>query len=463
MLVMRNFGFLGLHTAIHSHSKLARDRLVDFTGEIQVRRRNDEDISDRDVSQVCHHSADVWHQDFVGEPVENGGRNMISFQNDSTIPLDTVNSKSKLYAKELVPIPLSLSWSNTRSMKVPYNGLIDAGIPFHTSFCNELLCQPLLLQNSSKRNITVKVEIRKLNFCGERKLYIASSLRSGPAIHNNRRGPFLVYEAYTSCAYHTVDPHFLDEFKIKLPFNLTEGLSDMSADDANDGKLIILFSVYNVSVKAKKKWSLISKQKGPKHDGEDNSNENCELNSISPFPQDLLGCGFLPLCPKNDSTCLISDGKHDVKLKYLSRPEVCSSRQSEDGLIGKDGSDFAPESLILEPIDPLALVEKESIHGTNLFPEIWDQSTAKSANELLADVDDILQQTSDRFHDGSIPDHMRSENDVPPPGHLSTPSSISSLSAATDSVSSRKKKDREIIHHLRKTSRLNEVMILKVS
>ena len=461
MLVIRNFGFLGLHSAIHSHSKLARDRLVDFTGEIQTRRRSNVDISDRGASDIFHNCADAWHQDFVGEPVENGGRNIISFKNKKAPPMDDLHSK--LYAKELGPIPLSLSLSNTRPLKIPYNGLIDAGIPFHTSFCNELLCQPLLLQNSSKRNITVKVEVRKLHFCGERKSYVATSLQ-GPAIHNNRRGPFLVNEAYTSCAYHTVDPHFLDEFKIKLPFNLAEDLSERSANGAGNGKLIIFFSVYNVSVKEKKKWSLISKQKGQRHDGEDNS-ENCERNPTSPFPQELLGCGFLPLCPKNDSTCLISDGKHDVKLKYLARPYeyVCSSRQSEEGLMEKDRNDFVPESLILEPIDPLALVERESIHGTDLFPEIWDQCTAKSSNELLADVDDILQQTSDRFNDGPITDNMRSESDVLPHGHLSTPSSISSLSAATDSVSSRKKKDREIIHHLRKTSRLNESMILKVS
>jgi len=41
MLVMRNFGYLGLHAVVHSRSSLARDRLVDFTGELQIRRRNE--------------------------------------------------------------------------------------------------------------------------------------------------------------------------------------------------------------------------------------------------------------------------------------------------------------------------------------------------------------------------------------------------------------------------------------
>ena len=39
MLVMRNFGFLGLHSSIHFQSKLACDRLVDITGDAQVRRQ----------------------------------------------------------------------------------------------------------------------------------------------------------------------------------------------------------------------------------------------------------------------------------------------------------------------------------------------------------------------------------------------------------------------------------------
>ena len=42
MLVIRNFGYLGVHSSIHPHSKLACDRLVDFTGDMQVRRRSEE-------------------------------------------------------------------------------------------------------------------------------------------------------------------------------------------------------------------------------------------------------------------------------------------------------------------------------------------------------------------------------------------------------------------------------------
>ena len=300
MLVLRDFGFLGLHSAIHSHSKLARDRLVDFTGEVQVRRRRNSEVNDRDGRCVSDHSASPFHEGFVGEPVEDGGRNRTYFENEKMLLSDRGDSTSELYTKELAPIPLSLSCLNTRPVKA-YNGLIDAGIPFHTSFCNELICQPLSLQNSSKRNIIVKIEIRKLEFCVKRKVYIATSLRSGPSIHNNRRGPFLVHEAYTSCAYHTVDPHFLDEFKIKLPFNSIDESSDTKPKGIDDGKLIILFSVYNLNVKAKKKWALIPKQKATKHDNDDSINETVIVISI-PLRKIYWGVDSCHLAQKSNET-----------------------------------------------------------------------------------------------------------------------------------------------------------------
>ena len=44
MLVMRNFGYLGLHTVVDEKSSLARGRLVDFTGELQLRRTFDSTV-----------------------------------------------------------------------------------------------------------------------------------------------------------------------------------------------------------------------------------------------------------------------------------------------------------------------------------------------------------------------------------------------------------------------------------
>ena len=44
MLVMRNFGHLGLQSVVNTKSSLARDRLVDFTGEFQLRRRKSQEM-----------------------------------------------------------------------------------------------------------------------------------------------------------------------------------------------------------------------------------------------------------------------------------------------------------------------------------------------------------------------------------------------------------------------------------
>jgi hypothetical protein len=73
---MRNFGYLGIHSSINPHSKLACDRLVDFTGDMQVRRRCDininENFDDDDDGRI--YSIDAWHKDFIGEPTVDGGR-----------------------------------------------------------------------------------------------------------------------------------------------------------------------------------------------------------------------------------------------------------------------------------------------------------------------------------------------------------------------------------------------------
>ena len=82
MLVMRNFGYLGLHQAVFSRSSLrARDRLVDFSGEIQVRREvskdSESDSSPRIVDDRTYVVA-PWRKEYVSEPTVNGGRNCIS-------------------------------------------------------------------------------------------------------------------------------------------------------------------------------------------------------------------------------------------------------------------------------------------------------------------------------------------------------------------------------------------------
>lgn len=277
MLVMRNFGYLGLQSVVNIKSSLARDRLVDFTGEFQLRRKkalNEGDKEDNgnfndDGGRV--YLASPWQTDFVAEPTTNGGRNVArpGAAGDATASAGKRGSRNspkrraiggapfslKLYSQELAPIPLSFTppigrsaskLSGSSSSSTTYGE--DAEISFYTSFCNELLLQPRLLHNCLKRNIVISVQIRELKWSEEIKAYVAFPSKNGPCIHNSRRGPFLVNEAFTSCAYHTLNPIFLDDFKIKLPLALDE---DPTKSNGR-GKLVLLCSVLNVTVKGRR-------------------------------------------------------------------------------------------------------------------------------------------------------------------------------------------------------------------
>jgi hypothetical protein len=112
MLVMRNFGYLGLHPVIDSKSSLARDRLVDFTGDIQVRRKSESEkevpcaMEPRQVDGyriICPE----FHNDYIAEPTIFGGR-VPSCECTTTAE----QSSSKSYAQELFPVPLLISPSS---------------------------------------------------------------------------------------------------------------------------------------------------------------------------------------------------------------------------------------------------------------------------------------------------------------------------------------------------------------
>jgi hypothetical protein len=165
--------YLGLHAVVHSRSKLARDRLVDFTGELQIRRRNEDDppVNNDEIVKKDDHVYVVpeWHPQFVAEPAINGGRNSVnpltgtpaSSKRDSD---DDNPSLSQLYAQELAPIALSTGpfaptarQPTASSSPARAGGRADIEPYYHTSFCNELLCHPRLLHNCPKGNIVVKV------------------------------------------------------------------------------------------------------------------------------------------------------------------------------------------------------------------------------------------------------------------------------------------------------------------
>jgi hypothetical protein len=161
---------------VHSRSKLARDRLVDFTGELQIRRRHEDDtpVNNDAIGKKYDHVYVVpeWHPQFVAEPAINGGRNSVDpftgTPTSSKLDSDDDNpSLSQLYAQELAPVALSAgplaptarqpTASNTPARASGPAHRTDIEPYYHTSFCNELLCHPRLLHNCPKGNIVVKV------------------------------------------------------------------------------------------------------------------------------------------------------------------------------------------------------------------------------------------------------------------------------------------------------------------
>jgi hypothetical protein len=380
MLVMRHFGYLGLHSAINTKSSLARDRLVDFTGDIQVRRRNEKENEEikkfeKDQDDGRTFAVPPWHQNFLSEPTMYGGRNVVKQRRAGKIPLSPLGrsssypsvsseheddgSTSSLYAQELAHVPLSLTPPPRGTSKMgaeasrggrPQRGSQTGDVEpyFYTSFCNQLLCQPRILHNASKRNVVIKVEVREIKWLAGVNTYIALPPDDGPSIQNSRRGPCLVREAYSSCAYHAVDPQFLDEFKIKLPLILK---NKVIGGGINAGRLALLFSVYNINVRVKKKWSeriaskggrakaVLTRKGGSSSDlGDDASiaeDEEDEKKSSS-SPTEFVGCGFLPLTMELNTTSLVANGLYDVKIKYLSRPAPPTIEISESSGSTKD-------------------------------------------------------------------------------------------------------------------------------
>lgn len=331
MLVMRNFGYLGVHSSIHLNSKLACDRLVDFTGDTQVRTKLEgEAVEQIDDDRGRVYVIDAWHKKFVAEATVDGGR-----ARNTSADHKMHATNSPLYAKELVHIPLAHDKANA-----------EKGSRFiHTSFSNELILSPRCLLHSSKRNITVKIEVRRLAYNQEMNR-LTAILPETPMIHNSRRGPFLVHETFLPCACHKVDPKFIDDVKIKLPL----WFQSQSYDSSDDGNLVAFFSVYNVSVKVRKKWNLIT-------------NKGDEDEKTSPL--EYLGCGYLPLSTHGKATCLLADDIHSVHLNYYARGLSTCSRESNE--VDTESTKLPSDRDTLDEISSHRILTLESIEAqTNL-------------------------------------------------------------------------------------------------
>jgi hypothetical protein len=417
MLVMRNFGYLGLHSVVHSKSSLARDRLVDFTGEIQIRRRHDDDSATRDTASVSAAKQEAavsgnvlvvpeWHSQFVAEPTAHGGRNAHADNSTSVEHGASEPSRSHLYAQELAPLPLQLTPSSRPSVpsspglkargRVPSIGE-DIEPFYHTSFCNELLCHPRLLHNCPKGNIVIKVEMREMVWKQEYNTYFAYIPGNGPSVHNPRRGPFLVQGAFTSCSSRCIDPHFLDEFKIKLPLELK---SRRVAE--NGGVLSLFFTVYRISFSSRKKWTRrlrtgtgAAKRTGRKIDdiaGDIAGESNGELDTTKSCRLIQLACGHLPLVAQSS---LVGNGLHDVKMTYFARNP--RRELSESGKI-------KPGTLILTEIAEMGKGFfdagrfdtdgfSEDGESVNSSLPLGDTASANSASDNMSESTELKQKS----------------------------------------------------------------------
>jgi hypothetical protein len=368
MLVMRNFGYLGLHKVVDKKSSLSRDRLVDFTGELQLRVRERERISDDDEKTDPYTlTLPDWHPLFVAEPTLHGGRNLVEHGGVS----QKLNpSRSHLYAQELAPIPLQASPSAPQTGKPALSrGRLhghDIEPFYHTSFCNEMLFHPRLLHNCPKGNIAIKVELRELEWKQDFNGYFAHLPRNGPHLHNNRRGPFLVQSAFTSCS-RGGSHHFIDEFKAKLPLDLKPSRQI----DGNPRTLSLVFTVYNVKLHSKSTWKRGKKLFSPgatKSTGSADVAQSEDTESYANGRLERIACGFLPVTSHD---ALIQDGMHDVRVAYSVRSppkELCDSGAVE------------PTTMVL--------VEKNDAgesFGVSLHEDSYAENTIVSTDSFVSD------------------------------------------------------------------------------
>ena len=372
-LLLRYLGNLGLNAAIKNNTKsISYNRLVDFSQESQIIRK----IKTGQNAQSDNCSP--WSEEFINIPTLNGGRTSqayfsntkgnVNYSVKSTMS-NTIDSDDHdgPYVQELAPLPLSFCprQDNNQTQRKKTKATSSDIEPFyHTAIYNEFICHPYRLHNCLKRNVVIQIRVVKFVYNDELRTHLAIPF-STPMIHNSRRGPHLVDEAYTSCLYHTIDPHFLDEFKIKLPLVLERGLS-------------IMFSVFNLRVKGKRKlmksmyYNRIRNPLSPTSsvESQDNEDEDDYVSKNEPVRSaenaylEPLGCGILNICTEDN--VLVENNLHDVEIKFVSTPlnEKLDSAHSPSGGEGSFGNGsrrfFGNSSQSLSPSSSHSKIEKSS-------------------------------------------------------------------------------------------------------
>ena len=458
MLVMRSFGFLGLHQVVDGSSSLARDRLVDFTGELQLRRKENPSTEEEPVVYDGFVTKlPDWCPNYVAEPTSRGGRAPVS--------ADSVNQhESPRYAQELAP--RSLQPSRLARMAAPsppsatrsrFEGGQDIEPFYFTSFCNEMLLHPRLLHNCPRGNIVVKAELRELEWNGSVSAYFAHLPEIGPALHNNRRGPFLVQSLFTSCSPRGSNKHFMDEFKLKLPLLL----QPRQYQGTGRRVFALLFTVYNIRLSSKSKWKKLFSS----------SSSEAKDDSDSDFRMDQIACGFLPI---SNDTCLIDDGLHDVRIMYTSEPVpteyIEQGKAGVSSLILRERTESSESTSLAAKEHSIAedttvsndsgrigegLRADQSVVSASDIASMAEESLSKSDRQKITEPLSlsvrITCHSSVHAQNETLAEMLELESDLPSDGKLMDPVFLSKLrmgrdflQSSIDSVSSRRPSSLEV-------------------
>ncbi len=398
LLVMRYFGYLGLHSILKKRSSLAREHLVDITGELQVKCKAAMDFGGSQAHKPkCPALGQTfvlpsWHSQYEIEPALHGGRNVRDrFGELGGTPV--IGASKFLYAQEIASLPLersiseSTSRASSKSTRSKYDGKL-----LHTSLINELVCHPKILLNCTNKRIFIKVEFRELVWSKTLKADIAIPIQ--PCIHNSRRGPWLVQEAFSACAMGT--QQFLDEFKIKLP---------MVLGAPGHERCGLLFSVFHFKAQANEL---------------DFSLHNAEKSDYE-YVIEQLGSGFLPLTLENDPSCLIANGYHNVPIAFRAtllaikvdgeqvQPSQPVTSMNNIGIVNSltcslNADESYPKgSLVLTPLRPLVDDDDDDDddNDDDQAVDVNDQASHPSCAGLASKISRSQSQSSlkDTFED----------------------------------------------------------------
>ena len=232
---------------------------------------------------------------------------------------------SSTYALEVLTLPMACSKSSRESLRRESRSrrnafhFSDVELFSNTFYRNSLLCRNISLSGCpAKRNFVVKLEMR---FCETATSPNVIAYPPLASLFNQRRGQHLVSSLFTSCLRSVANLDFrIDEFKINLPEKLT-------------GNEYLVFWVYNVSTKTKRKTLSLMHSKGnsPNFAAEDPHNPDS-----SPMSE-IFGCALLPLCPDREKAYLLENNLHHIKIQYTAKPMIVG--------------DYPPGTLMFEKID----------------------------------------------------------------------------------------------------------------